>query len=305
MWKLIWSSIVSLSIAVTACGFPRPRDVKPTDDGGEQPGDGGIDSRVDAKTCTQTTCTDGVLDVCGASGTVEHTERCALDCFSDESRCNELAPSNGLAPSLDQAGQHVAITLAAGSVVDTDSGAVTSAGTTIVVATVTVAQPGGPMLRVLLAQSWVLNDVRIRGTLPVAFVATGEIKVQGVIDASADAHTNGPGALICGSGSGGGGPGTGVFEHVRAGGDSGGYPTLLWASNGFGGGGFGTAGGPGGARELGGQVGTGGQPNGDPALVPLRGGCEGGDTSSQNPGATRGGAAGGACQDDSSAALRV
>lgn len=283
---------VLLLIALTACGFPRPPDVNPADDSGAQPGDG-------AKTCMRTTCTGAVLEVCGTSGTVEHTEQCALGCFSDRSRCNEMVPSNGLDPSLDEAGQHGAITLPAGSVVDTDMGAITAAGTPIAVASATVLQPRGAMLRVFLAQSWIINDVRIRGTMPVAFIAIDEIKVQGTIDASADGGEDGPGARVCGSASGGGGQGEGLFTRPPAQ-NSGGYPAFLWNSNGFGGGGFGTTGGAGGVQNAGLQIGAAGQVNGNAELVPLRGGCEGGSLMPQY-----GGAGGGAIQLVSSRAVHL
>jgi len=313
MWKLI-----SLSIVLAACNFPQPPDNSPGIDGGS-PGDGAaqpdgsdIDSGgggtdasgnpgVDAAACTQTTCTAGTLTVCASSGTVDHTEACALGCFSDQTRCNALAPSNGLAAALDDAPQHPAITLPAGSVVNTDTGAVTSAGTPVAVASVTVAQPGGPTLRVLIARAWTINDVRIQGSLPVAFVASDEIKVQGVLDASADGGTKGPGAQTCDAASGAGGPAQGFFERPRAG-NSGGYPGFLWASNGFGGGGFGTAGGAGGITNSGLTVGTPGATNGTAELVPLRGGCQGGNDASSAPPS---GAGGGAVQLVSSHSIHV
>lgn len=294
MWR-----VVSLSLTLMACDFPRPADIGPVD-GSAQPDDGRIDSGMGPKMCTRTACTGGVLDVCGGSGMVERTEQCALGCFADGSRCNQLVASNGLGPSLDQAEQHGAVTLPAGSVVDTDTGAVTSAGTPLAVASATVAQPGGAMLRVFLAKSWALNDVRIRGALPVAFVSTGEIKVQGVMDGSADADTNGPGARICGSGSGGGGAPVGPHFEPRFADNSGGYPKFLWASNGFGGGGFGTTGGVGGVATVGFETGTAGQVVGNAELVPLRGGCEGGGTMPQNRGA-----GGGAIQLVSSQAVHL
>jgi len=170
--------------------------------------------------------------------------------------------------------------LPSGSVIDTDTGTVASAGTPIAVATATVAQPGGPMLRVLLARSWTIYDVRIRGALPVAFVASDDITVRGVIDASADAAVSGPGALECGSAAGGGGPAQGFNQRVSPG-ASPGYPPYLWSSGGFGGGGFGTAGGAGGIVLAGLQVGSAGQVNGSDELTPLRGGCEGGGATSQ------------------------
>jgi hypothetical protein len=287
MWKLM-----PLALALMACGFPRPLDVKPADDGGALPG-------VDSKTCMQTTCTGGMLEVCGASGTVEHTEQCALGCFPDESRCNEFVPSNGLGTSLDQSALQGPITLPAGAVVNTDTGAVVSQlGTPIQVTSVTVTQSDGAMLRVLLAQSWAINDVRILGTLPVAFVSSDEITVQGVIDASADGDTSGPGALICDSASGAGGiPGSGFFKRGPPG-SSAGYPSLLYIINGFGGGGFGTAGGAGGLTDSAFAVAVAGPANGNAELVPLRGGCQGGGghgSSDPDPPLHRG-AGGGAIQ---------
>jgi hypothetical protein len=215
---------------------------------------------------------------------VEHIEHCSLGCFSDGSRCGQLAPSNGLGLALDQSEQYGAVTLPAGSVIDTDTGAVAAAGTPIVVATVTIAQPGGPVLRVLLARSWSISDARIRGSLPLAIVASDEITVQGVVDVSADASQGGAGSLVCGSGAGGGGAAQGFFERPPAS-SSPGYPGFLWASNGFGGGGFGTTGGAGGTVNASLLVGTAGQENGNVELVPLRGGCEGGGDSPPHRGA--------------------
>jgi hypothetical protein len=79
----VWK-VFSLSIALAACGFPRPADVNP--DGGAPPVDG--DSSGDAY---------------------------------------NVAPSNDLGLALDQSAQEKAITLPAGAVVNTDTGAVTSA----------------------------------------------------------------------------------------------------------------------------------------------------------------------------------
>lgn len=259
-----------LIVWIAACGFPRPPDVGPDGSG---------------VACTQTTCTGGTLEVCGASGRVAHAEPCTLGCFPDESRCNQVAPSNGLGPALDQAAQQDEITLPAGAVVDTDTGAVTSViGTPIAVTSMTVAQPGGGMLRALLARSWTLNDVRIRGTLAVAFASSEGLQVQGVIDASADGDTGGPGALACDTALGGGGiPGSGFFVRAPAG-SSAGYPSLLWIINGFGGGGFGTVGGAGGLTDPAFAVGPAGLANGNAELVPLRGGCQGGGgTGGSNP----------------------
>jgi hypothetical protein len=235
-----------------------------------------------------------MLTVCGASGVIVRTESCALDCFPDGTRCNQVAPSNGLGAAIDMAATQGAVILPSGSVVDTDTGIVTAAGTPIVVASVTLAQAGGPMLRVLLAKSWIIRDVRIRGASPAAFVASEDIVVEGQIDASARGNLSGPGGLVCGA-SGGGGQASGFFSRTVVG-NSGGYPDFLWNSNGLGGGGFGTVGGAGGLTIAGLLLGAGGVLNGTAELVPLRGGCEGGGDVPSEPNPTHRGAGGGAIQ---------
>ncbi|HEU4733162.1 MAG TPA: hypothetical protein VFT22_34955 [Kofleriaceae bacterium] len=285
--------LMSLVIMLSACGFPRPQDVSPGGNDAAPPSDPG----GEVKGCTQTTCRSDVLEVCDAAGTVEHTEQCDLGCSSDGGRCNELAPSNGLGTALDQAPEHSAITLPGGTFIDADSGVVT-AGAPIAVATTTVMQPGGPMIRVLLAKAWTIHDVTIRGASPVAFVASDEIEIRGVIDASADGDAGGPGALSCDPGAGAGGiAGPGKFERPVAG-SSPGYPGFVWVINGHGGGGFGTPGGAGGQAVSDNPVGAAGVANGNAELVPLRGGCwGGGGTGSefQSPPLHRG-AGGGAIQ---------
>jgi hypothetical protein len=294
----LWRTALTLKLAllsttVLACGFPRPQDVSPGD-GGEQPGD-------DAKTCVRTACVGDVLEVCGASGTVEHIESCELGCLPDESRCYDLVPSNGLGPFLDQSAQEEPILLPPDATIDTSTGAITSAlGALIPVPTALKVQPGGVTLRVLIAKSWTIDDVRIHGDLPVAFVSRGEIELRGLLDASANGGISGPGGQACGSAAGGGGiPFAGFFGRPPLM-NSGGYPAFLWVTNGFGGGGFGTAGGVGGLTNVGVAVGAPGQVNGNAELVPLRGGCEGGGDMPQYQGA-----GGGAIAFISSRAVRL
>jgi hypothetical protein len=262
-------------IALVACGFPRPPLIDSSHDGGIDADDASMKAVVDSRSCEHTACAGSTLEVCNPSGSVDHTEECALGCYSDGARCNLMSPSNGLAPALDEADQHSAITLDSGSQINTDTGVIMSAGRPITVATTTLAQSGGPFLRVFLARSWTIHDVRVRGALPVAFVSSLDITVQGMIDASADGGADGPGALLCGDTTGGGGdPFPGLFQRQTVG-SSPGYPVFLWCMNGFGGGGFGTVGGAGGMR-IAEMVGAGGQVNGNAELIPLRGGCEGG-----------------------------
>jgi hypothetical protein len=277
MRDLVWG----LLLVVGGCGFPRPADV------GDDAGPVG---------CRRTTCSADQLVVCGDNGLVDHTEVCALGCFDDGTRCNQVAPSNGLADSVDRAASQPIVTLPSGSVIDTDTGIVTAAGNPIVIASATVAQTGGATIRVFLAKSWMIRDVRVRGSMPVAFVASDELRVEGVIDASADGAAAGPGALVCGALAGGGVWGAGFFSRARVDAAAAGYPAFIWNSNGGGGAGFGTPGGIGGISLTGIQVGGGGVVNGTAELVPLRGGCEGGGDASGATTVVHRGAGGGALQ---------
>lgn len=273
------SKWLAFSIVLAGCGSVHtPQGGGDNPDGGMPPGDSGGQQ----VSCTATICASDMLSVC-VGGFVDHTEACALGCFTDQTRCTGVSPSNGLAAALDQAAQQPAVTLPGGSTIDSDTGSVMAAGTPVAVTNTTVTQAGGPTLRVFLARSWTLNGVRIRGSLPVAFVSPEAIEIQGLIDASADAEVGGPGAAACGA-TGGGGSAQGFFERPRVG-TTPGLPAFLWASNGFGGGGFGTAGGAGGTRNAGLVVGTPGPANGNPDLVPLRGGCEGGGVDAAHRGA--------------------
>jgi hypothetical protein len=275
-------------LLVAACGSVNAE--KPDGGSGSDAttSDAAIDAEIDAPpaACTETTCTNDTLAVCGTDGMVERTEACNLGCF-DQTRCNLIDPSNGLASSVDQAATQGDITLPDGTTINTDTGVVTGLQGAIAVATSTVTQAGGPSLRVLVAKSFTIGNVRVRGTLPLALVASETITVQGILDASADGATSGPGGAICAAGS-GGAPGSGFFSRVGAN-NSGGYPQYLWTINGGGGGGFGTSGGMGGTVDDSFVDGAPGPANGTAALVPLRGGCAGYAAIDANRGAGGGG----------------
>ncbi len=94
---------VVLAGGVVACGSVNetPQDAAPLDDAAV------VDMQVDAPpiACTQTTCVNSTLEVCGSGGTVELTQQCGLGCFTDGTRCNAITPSNGLENAIDQAPQ--------------------------------------------------------------------------------------------------------------------------------------------------------------------------------------------------------
>lgn len=104
------------------------------------------------------------------------------------------------------------------------------------------------------------GTLKVTGSLPVAFVADGEVSITGVLDVSADLHLDGPGAQTSGACL-----GTGV---VLVGEDD--------KTSGGGGGGHADPGQLGGPANGGLQEGTAGAAASDPDLDPLRGGCRGG-----------------------------
>lgn len=156
-------------------------------------------------------------------------------------------------------------------------------------------QDGGADLLVVTANSLTVTDggaLRIVGaTFPVAFVVLGDVDIGGSIDVSAGV-ASGPGgnsAQLCGASR--GGPGQILGTSPRGGG---------------GGGGFGSAGAPGGMAGTGpADGGSGGPASGNAALVPLRGGCQGGTGGGANNGGGVGGRAGGAIQISAAGQLRV
>lgn len=248
--------------------------------------------------CVSVTCTAGdalrcdgdQLVTCNAAGTGAVAETCALGCNADMLRCNNVDPSNGLATYLDQAAQQGDVTLPDGTTISTDNGTVTGPDGAIAVANTIIAQPGGPMLRVLMAKSFSVGNVRVTGTAALSIVAANDVIINGVLDLSADGVTGGPGASSCSMTGAGGRPASGLYARVPAS-NSGGYPAFLWSVGGGGGGGFGSPGGAGGnySTRTGGGAGA---VNGLATLVPLRGGCPAGDD--QN--GPHSGAGGGAVQ---------
>lgn len=247
--------------------------------------------------CTAVTCTANQalrcdadqLVSCNADGNGAVSTTCPLGCDATALKCKGVDPSNNLASNLDQAAGQGDVALPDGTTINTDNGSVTGTGGAIAVANVIVSQSGGPMMRVLMAKSFTIGDVRVTGTAALAIVAAGDITLNGTLDLSADGVTAGPGAIACAGAGEGGANNVGSFSRAPAG-NSGGYPTYLWNIGGGGGGGFGSVGGTGGAYSTASPGGAGGTTNGAPTLVPLRGGCPGGDGQSGPHGGRGGGA---------------
>jgi hypothetical protein len=190
-------------------------------------------------------CGSGALQTCNADGMSVAMETCALGCGSNGTSCATFTPSNSLAAALASSASESIVDIPDGATIDTDTGTISG---TVVTSTVVTVQ--NQPIRVFAAPSWVLPNLRITGTQPVAFVATGAIQLQGVVDLSS-------------SSAAGAGADTDFACH---GGGAQGFA-------GAGGGGGATLGGSGGgatgyAVGVGGNVATG--------FSPLFGGCSGG-----------------------------
>ena len=153
-----------------------------------------------------------------------------------------------------------------------------------------IQQNDGPELLVLALSRLRIEaqvELQVIGARPLIIVATEDMHIAGTLHAGAVGPTDGLGAnsAQCGAG------GTGETQTVPPGGPS--------AGTGGGGGGYGKVGASGAAvANSGGGVRPGGSANGDPSMVPLRGGCRGGRGGhpASGQGGGPGGGGGGAIQ---------
>jgi hypothetical protein len=260
-----------------------------SDAGGGGASDAGIDGSVDidagdampAPVCTANQalrCDGGSLVRCNSDGTGEIRETCALGCNANAVRCNDVNPSNSLAPLLDMTTGEPVLDLGASAVLNTDTGAVMVDNSPVVVKSVTLAQASAPTIRVFIVRRLTAIAVTVTGSNALAIVSNGEISIDGVFAASADFNR----------------PGAGAFNDGACRGAPGGPPVAGGAAGGAGGGAFGLNAGRGGsAMNNNGTsaAGNGGTATGNPTLTPLRGGCDSGTV-----GASVFGAGGGAIQ---------
>lgn len=252
------------------CGFPRPT---PVDDGGA----GQICAANQALRCDASS-----LLRCNGEGTAEVSESCPLGCSTTELRCNDVDPSNGLAPYLDLTTGEPELDLGMVATINTDDGTIIVDNKPIVVKSTVVSQTSAPSVRVFIVHSLTAAKVTITGSNALAVVSNGDLSISGVFAASAHGSVRGAGAFNDGTCRGG-------ASAILVGDPTG------EAVSGAGGGGFGFAGGKGGSATITNGTatgGAGGTSTGNPTLVPLRGGCDSG----AYVGTTTSGAGGGAIQ---------
>lgn len=158
------------------------------------------------------------------------------------------------------------------------------------------AQSGGSDAVVLLMNGLTVSTgatLRLIGNRPIILAVNGDVTIDGTVDASSNASDMGAGAnLSCtpAPGSGAGSNGSGSSSTGGGGG---------------GGGGFGTAGGNGGDGNGNNNNGVGGAVRGNATLIPLAGGCPGGNGGGASGSNGIGGAGGGAVEISAAGTLTV
>lgn len=194
------------------------------------------------------------------------------------------------------AGPALTITCPTTMAINPDSGiTITSACSVPVPSAHVIAQPGGRDALLVTTPTLFIADagsLTVTGSaFPVIFAVTGSVDIAGALDVSGQAGASGPGgndATLCGTSR--GEPGQTVNASPRGGGA---------------GGSFGSTGSNGGRGDqslsLGGVAGP---VSGGPTLVPLRGGCSGGNGGGTTGGGP-GGRAGGALQLSATGTLRI
>lgn len=212
----------------------------------------------------ETTCTNGKVVSCDATGVQTVLETCPLGCFANEPRCIEIDPSNSFAMYLDMVPDPPDLTLVAGSF-STVNGDVFDGAQQLTVPNFAVpAVSGGVAARVFVVGSISITQASAStgSNEPgpaLVILARGDIEITGRLGAGRAGSGAGIGACNAG-------PGTGPNTCNSA-------CTCSAAS--AGGGAYGSNGAKGG--NINGFVGgSGGIANGTEQLVPLRGGCPSG-----------------------------
>jgi hypothetical protein len=243
-----------------ACSLPPPADVDyDADLRDATPVDAAVDAAPvcvpDSIVCDEGT---GLYVDCDSEGAPEVVIDCPLGCAPDVEKCLDVVASNGLTGYLDQARDDadvVSVSFTGASTMNTDTGVVMIGANEVEIPNTTANG-----IRVFMFKFLTISGtLKVTGSLPVAFVADGEVLITGVLDVSADLHVNGPGAVTAGDC---------VGHGVRV--------TSESATSGGGGAGHADSGALGGPTFTGMQHGSAGQAAIDPDLDSLRGGCQGG-----------------------------
>jgi hypothetical protein len=234
-----------------------------------------------------TTCEDDRYVECDADGHVSFEMQCPLGCAATSGKCEDIAPSNGLAAYLDMSADGPDVTMGSWSI-NTTTGVVSNegGGAVEIPNALYVQEDSSVAIRVYWVRSLsIAGTVVVTGNPAVAFVSDGDVSITGTLDVSAKGITKGPGQT-----TGACAPGI-VMDNL---------------SRGAGGAGNNNNGAKGGNTSGGTTGGAGGTFVTDDTLVPLFGGCVGGGVGSPSVGGvSAGGGGGGAVQIVSRTVIRL
>jgi hypothetical protein len=245
---------------------PAPQDAAPDD---VLPPDATGD---DAGSCSEghRQCSGAVVQQC-TGGRFVQVEVCPLDCKVDEARCYTFAAANVDDGSFDYVAGDLVIDGGGTPTLDTTSGILSTGDFPSDIDVSTEPQTtGNPELLVIRCRDFVIGastHLTVTGSRALVVLASGEIRIEGVLEASANGSTGGAGGF---GGGGRGAPGAGPGA-----GSGGSTDAMSFDSGGGSGAGNGGAGGAGGVGGGQGPA-VAGLATGDRTLRPLYGGSGGG-----------------------------
>jgi hypothetical protein len=217
------------------------------------------------------TCdTRGHIVTCGANGIVTSDVGCALGCSAGSQTCAQMDVSNGLNRFLDAAAQATDMVFPTGtSTIDPNTGAVTINNASVSVGSEVVNGMRVFAFKSLTVNGQLLTALSSSGVPGPAtvFVVAGDVAIKNLVDVSATTWRGGPGSLDSMAAT--------TADCI---GGRGGFDNTTTSTKGGGGGGGGySAGAVGGASGQPLPGGTAGKAQFDNTLVPLHGGCPGGE----------------------------
>ena len=244
---------------------------------------------------------------CGAQGVEAERIHCAMGCNSTVAtpRCYRLKPSN--VPASKLCANQNDLTLSGTVTINTDTGKISGVADNTIEYSQVIQASGAKGLGIFSFRDIIVQEnatVHATGERGLVLLACREVKLNGIIDISAEGDEGGAGGYGGGAGSENRGqnvsPAQAGDAYATGAGQGGWYETdNPWRESGGGGGGFGSAGGAGGKAEVpdadSRNGGSGGEVDGNAGLIPLTGGAGGGGGGGFNIGGN-GGGGGGAIQ---------
>jgi hypothetical protein len=151
------------------------------------------------------TCSGSTLTTCAADGKSVDSSDCSLGCDTTNNRCFTFKPTNGMDGPLTASAPEPAVTLPAAVSIDTTACQIRDSSTNVLVdvKSLMVSQLNAPSICAFYASSFDITDAAVTGANVLAFAATGDITIHGLVDEAAKLRVQGnlnagPGAMATG-----------------------------------------------------------------------------------------------------------